>query len=294
MENDSTLPLGSVARILGLSPQVIRTWETRYGAVRPLRTPGGTRRYRSHDVERLRHLAAGVRAGHRISELAAMASDELAERFGSSAAGGGPDLGPLLAALVEFEADTFERLAAQQLSVLGPRVFALQVVTPLMTEIGRRWRAGSLCVASEHLATSALQAMLRSALRFSPALPGAPRFTFATLAGVHHEVGLLTAALCAQAASGAVLYLGSNLPADEIALAATEANSSAVVVSGAYLIASSLDRELESLRTALPISVPIWVGGLAREPSSLPHNAVWVSDLSVLERRVELLSAGAR
>jgi DNA-binding transcriptional MerR regulator/methylmalonyl-CoA mutase cobalamin-binding subunit len=292
MKTDSTFPLRSVARIVGLSPQVIRAWETRYGAVRPLRTPGGTRRYRPQDVERLRHLSAGVRAGHRISELAAEASDELAERFGSSAAGGGPDLGPLLAALGEFETDTFEHLAAQQMSVLGPRSFALQVVTPLLTEVGRRWRAGSLCVASEHLATSALQAMLRSALRFSPALPGAPRLTFAALAGVHHEVGLLTAALCAQAASGAVLYLGSDLPAAEIALAATEANSSAVVVSGAYLVEASLDRELESLRAALPITVPIWVGGRARKPSSLPHNAVWVSDVSGLERQVELLSAG--
>jgi DNA-binding transcriptional MerR regulator len=68
ISNEPTYSLGAVARLTGLSPHVLRAWERRYGAVRPLRTPGGTRLYRESDVARLRQLRAAVQAGHSISE----------------------------------------------------------------------------------------------------------------------------------------------------------------------------------------------------------------------------------
>ena len=51
--SDTTYSLGAVAKMTGLSPHVLRAWERRYAAVTPLRTPGGTRRYRESDVSRL-------------------------------------------------------------------------------------------------------------------------------------------------------------------------------------------------------------------------------------------------
>src|SRR6187397_2659737 len=41
------------ADLAGLHPQTLRMYETR-GLVRPARTPGGTRLYSEHDVDRLR------------------------------------------------------------------------------------------------------------------------------------------------------------------------------------------------------------------------------------------------
>jgi len=41
------------AELAGLHPQTLRMYEAR-GLVRPARTPGGTRLYSEHDVERLR------------------------------------------------------------------------------------------------------------------------------------------------------------------------------------------------------------------------------------------------
>lgn len=55
-------PLGAVgiedaARIIGTSPSSLRLWE-RQGLVSPARTPGGARRYRAPDIERLRRIRA--------------------------------------------------------------------------------------------------------------------------------------------------------------------------------------------------------------------------------------------
>src|SRR5688572_16347090 len=73
-----TYPLHAVVRMTGLSPEILRAWERRYRAIEPLRTPGGTRRYRAADVERLRLLKAAVAAGFRIGKVARLSAAELA------------------------------------------------------------------------------------------------------------------------------------------------------------------------------------------------------------------------
>src|SRR5262249_39099710 len=80
-DREPTYSLGAVARLTGLSQHVLRAWERRYGAVTPVRSPGGTRRYRESDVERLRLLRAAVAAGHPISEVAREDDDALARRL---------------------------------------------------------------------------------------------------------------------------------------------------------------------------------------------------------------------
>jgi len=91
--NEATYALGAVCRITGLSPHVVRVWERRYGAIAPLRTPKGTRRYRPADVERLQLLRAGVEAGHRIGSLVGERRDPRAARRAARARHRG-DRGP--------------------------------------------------------------------------------------------------------------------------------------------------------------------------------------------------------
>ena len=66
------------------------------------------------------------------------------------------------------------------------------------------------------------------------------------------------------------------------------------MTSAAYLPEVKLARELDTLRNAVPMNIPIWVGGPQRGPRTLPENITWVAEIDELERRVELLVAGAR
>ncbi len=43
--------IGEVARLVGVSPQVLRHWEEALGVPRPMKTAGSHRHYRRHDVE---------------------------------------------------------------------------------------------------------------------------------------------------------------------------------------------------------------------------------------------------
>jgi DNA-binding transcriptional MerR regulator len=59
----ATYSIGAVARMVGVPPATLRTWEERYRIVEPLRSEGGHRLYSRLDVERLRFVADRVREG---------------------------------------------------------------------------------------------------------------------------------------------------------------------------------------------------------------------------------------
>lgn len=55
--------IGAVARMLGITPGTIRTWEDRYGVISPQRSPGGRRLYSLAEVERLRFVKTKIDEG---------------------------------------------------------------------------------------------------------------------------------------------------------------------------------------------------------------------------------------
>jgi DNA-binding transcriptional MerR regulator len=73
--------IGAVARLLGLTPGTIRTWEERYGVVSPQRSPGGRRLYSRDEVEWLRFVKMKVDEGMQPGDAHRL----LAERTNSGA-----------------------------------------------------------------------------------------------------------------------------------------------------------------------------------------------------------------
>ena len=179
-DHEKTYPLRAAARLTGLSPEVLRAWERRYAVVEPMRTAGGTRRYRASDLDRLRLVKAAVDAGHRISTVASLSATELEQAVapleGEFVAG----MQPILTALEQLDAEEAHRLLSLQLSAMGPVGFARDFALPLVREIGDRWARQQMGVASEHLATGVLRSMLGSALMPTAASRLGTKIVFAT------------------------------------------------------------------------------------------------------------------
>jgi DNA-binding transcriptional MerR regulator/methylmalonyl-CoA mutase cobalamin-binding subunit len=283
-------PLGAVVRLTGLGEHTIRAWERRYGAVRPGRTPGGTRRYSAADVARLRLLRAGVEAGHRISDLASH-SDVALERLLSPPAEAAPPEGsPLNAirsAVERLDLQALDRLLSLQFVTLGPEAFARRVAAPLLYEIGERWEHGEGSVASEHLLSSVTRGILGVALRSASADRSGPRVLFTTPQGELHEFGALIAAIVALGAGAAITYLGPNLPVDEVVGAARQLDVQAVALGVVQLAPSATRKYLKALRKELPEPVALWLGGPVRGG---PFPGVELLDLDEMERRIGRLA----
>ncbi|MFM8247588.1 MAG: MerR family transcriptional regulator [Burkholderiaceae bacterium] len=71
------LSIGAISRETGIHVSTIRMWEARYGALTPVRTEGGARRYSSTDLERLRLIKLLLDRGHKPSALASLSLDQL-------------------------------------------------------------------------------------------------------------------------------------------------------------------------------------------------------------------------
>ena len=287
----STYPLRTVARLTGLSPEVLRAWERRYGVVSPARTAGGTRRYNATDLERLRLVKAAVDAGHRVSEVARLDLEELKRRSVLTDAPAAGNLRPLLEALESLDGAETQRLLALQLSVLGPARFAREIALPLVQEIGARWADGRMGIAREHLATSVLRSLFGVALQPTVVSLLGPRIVFATPSGERHELGLLMAALTALGSGANPLYLGVELPVEDL-LEAVEATGAAVLALGIVTLPSAqATRTVGALRRALLPEVRLWLGGAGAGELALPDGVDYVDTLEGLEQRVALLAS---
>ncbi len=288
-EAGTNYSLGAVSRLTGLSPHVLRAWERRYGAVSPLRTPGGTRRYRESDVARLQLLAAATGAGHPIGDIARLSEAELRRRSAGADEEPRPPLRRILEAIEQFDADETERLLGLQLAALGSRGFVDSVADPLLRQVGDRWEDGSLCVAAEHLASAAIRNLLGLALRRKPRSGASSPILFTTVAGERHELGALACAVIAVDLGANAIYLGPDLPASEVVAAseATGADTVAVSTSGCAP-AKQREKALQALRRALPADVALWLGGAGSEGLTLPAGVERIEGIDELEQKIRL------
>jgi DNA-binding transcriptional MerR regulator len=288
---EPTYSLGAVVRLTGLSPHLLRAWERRYGAVSPQRTEGGTRRYRESEVARLRLLHAAVQAGHRIGDVANLDDPELRRLLELERTQPSPPLSEIREATRRLDLDAVERLVGRQLAGLGPRDFAKQVVEPLMRELGERWEQGECCVASEHLLSAVARSYLGAMLLRASSSAHSPPILLTTPPGERHELGLLMSAVAAADAGGNPVYLGPELPLEELTEAVANLNAGAVALSISRMPRREGEHAVRSIRKALPPDVELWVGGAASHELSLPPRTERVDDFEELERKVELLGA---
>lgn len=78
-EPDDGLSIGDLAERTGVPAATLRSWESRYGAPRPLRLPGGHRRYIQRDVDMVREVLRLRGAGLGLSSAIVQAAAD-AER----------------------------------------------------------------------------------------------------------------------------------------------------------------------------------------------------------------------
>jgi DNA-binding transcriptional MerR regulator/methylmalonyl-CoA mutase cobalamin-binding subunit len=287
-----TYRIGAVARQTDLSKHLIRVWERRYGAVQPHRAESGVRLYSDADVQRLQLLKRATERGHAIGSIASLDAKQLQGMAGDPApapsdltpedAGGGELTEAFIKAIAALDLGGAEQVIARADVSLGSRATALEVLIPILREVGRQWEAGRLSVAQEHAAAAAVRNYLGSALRSLGRHERDPVAVSTTPSGELHEFGALVAAVYAASHGFRVAYLGPNLPTEELVRTVRTLRARLVMVS-AVARSRGLEAALRELRTELPARVQIVVGGAAA------HRLKQVPKGVLLKDRVEEL-----
>jgi methanogenic corrinoid protein MtbC1 len=274
LQSEKRHPIQVAANRSGLTQDLLRAWEKRYGVVEPGRSGGGQRLYSDDDVERLRLLRIVVDGGRRISDVARISTEELGQiavedRVEAAETQELPVVDPValvdcLDAIERLDAVRLEETLHRQLLGSGSQNLIEGLVVPLMIEVGRRWHEGQLLAAHEHLATAVLRGLVSRIL--ADAQPRSPKgvIVVATTEGQAHEVGGLMAAATAASEGWRVVFLGAQLPCSEIVESVKQAGAGALALSYAWDNEAVDDLELmHEVFAALPARVVRLVGGAA-------------------------------
>src|SRR5215213_8272818 len=132
--------IGELSRRTGVSPELLRAWEQRYGLLRPLRSAGGFRLYSAQDERRVAVMRSHLERGLSAAEAARLTVDQ---EGGTAPRRDTPELeqgaAELLAALDRFDETGAQAALDRLLSAYSAEVVLREVVLPYLRELGDRW-----------------------------------------------------------------------------------------------------------------------------------------------------------
>lgn len=304
-------PIRVVAKRTGLTPAVLRAWEKRYAVVVPWRTEGGQRLYTDDDVERLSLLHRAVEEGRGISQVAGLPTEDLSELVredeverrtvqppkrleGSSAS---EVLEEAQRAVSQMDPGELERVLTRAALAFSVPMVVDDIVVPLLARIGTAWETGRVGPAHEHLATVVIRRFLEWMLGIVDVGEEAPVMVSATPALEKHELGALLAAVSGAAEGWKGIFLGPDLPAEEVVAAALRLEAEVVTLSCVdSQTAQALPREILRIREGLPADIHLLIGGPLAEAKAgeLKIEGVEIlATFSDLREKLRAFGAGA-
>jgi MerR family transcriptional regulator, light-induced transcriptional regulator len=267
--DDELLRIGELSRRAGVSPELLRAWERRYGLLDPRRSAGGLRLYSAADLERVRRMRRHLDDGVAAAEAAALAlSDGASEPRAGRSAGA-----ELTAALLAFD----EARAQAALDRLLADVTIDTVVTEVLSslrELGDGWARGSVSIAQEHFASGVIRGRLLGLARGWGRGAG-PAAVLACLAGERHDLGLIGFGLALRARGWRVTCLGGDTPMDTVEEAAAGLEPELTVLSA---VTAERVRPVSTRLRALAERRRVALGGqAAREVDAEETGAILLS-----------------
>jgi DNA-binding transcriptional MerR regulator len=254
------LRIGQLSRRVGVSPELLRAWERRYGLLQPERSGGGFRLYSSADEQRVRLMQEHLEHGVSAAEAARLA---LAGEGPAPEADPDPVASPtrararLAAALDNFDEVEAQAVVDDLLASFTLDTVLAEVVLPYLHELGERWAGGQISVAQEHYASALLRGRLLGLARGWGHGLG-PRVVLAGAPGEQHDLGLIAFGLALRGRGWRVTFLGQDTPLQEVAGVARLLDPALVVVTAT--VREPLAAHVAELRAVAEIA-PLGLGG---------------------------------
>ncbi|HQR95667.1 MAG TPA: MerR family transcriptional regulator, partial [Thiotrichales bacterium] len=259
--------ISRVERETGISKDVLRMWERRYGFPMPSRVSSGERNYSAEDLARLVLIKRLMDLGHRPGRLMTLSNEELTQMLsvpvGIQQGRFQSHVDELMALLLSNQPIALSKYLDYWLLRYGLEAFVIELLPSWLTQIGYAWQTGRLNIHHEHLLTDQLQSKLRLSLdRLPEASVSAPKVLLTTLPEEQHGLALLMIENLCRLEGVQVVNLGVQTPVETIVQAAQEHGVQVVSLSISEAAdAAWVQQAVVSLRLALPSSVALWLGG---------------------------------
>jgi excisionase family DNA binding protein len=240
---DELLSTVDVGKLAGVGPTAVKRWADQ-GVLPCVKTAGGHRRFERREVQKFLEAARGSSAASFV------------------------DL------LLQTDGLGVEARLLTERSRLGSWLAVAEMLGGALAELGQRWRAGTVTILQEHLASERLARALARISDAMPLQPGAPRCILACAEGDRHALGLSLVEVALREAGWATLWAGQDTPASDLAEVARAGGAEMIAVS-----ASSATTDAEGLRRQANLigeacaraGVTLGLGGGGPWPEAPPH-----------------------
>jgi MerR family transcriptional regulator, light-induced transcriptional regulator len=255
MDPSGHLRIGELSRRVGVSPELLRAWERRYGLLQPTRSGGGFRLYSDIDELRVRHMQNHLRQGLSAAEAAQAAlgapppsepvpTVNLADRAGE-----------MQEALERYDEQAANAVLDRALSTFATETVLTEIVAPVLRALGDRWAAGELTIAHEHFASNLLRGRLLGVARGWGRGNG-PIALLACPSGEWHDLPLVLFGIALRAAGWRIILLGADTPIATIERAVEDVSPAAVVLAATIPgLLEAIEQELVTLAARVPVAI---------------------------------------
>lgn len=207
--------------ITGIKAHTLRIWEQRYSIPTPKRTETNIRFYDDDDLKLLLNISLLNQNGHKISEITRLdpsAISELAVSYSLKSEKDPVHIQTMIAAMIELDEIAFEKILSTCILQSGLEHTIMEVVFPFLTTIGMLWQTGTVDAGYEHFATNIIRQKMIVAIegQVSKKETAKKKFMLFLPETELHELGLLFANYMIRNGGQHTLYLGQNVPLEDV------------------------------------------------------------------------------
>ena len=212
-----TFSIKDIEALTGVKCHTLRIWEQRYGIVVPKRSDTNIRYYDDHDLKTLLNISVLNDNGYKISEIAKLTSDEIAEKVLEISQVGNEfkiHIRSFISAMLSFDETGFHKLMNTYILQFGIEDTFLKIVFPFLQEVGLLWQVGTIQPSHEHFVSNIIKQKLYVAIdgQVGKYNSNRKRFLLFLPESEKHSLGLLFANYLIRSRGHEVLYLGQEVP----------------------------------------------------------------------------------
>jgi len=293
----------------GLKADAVRAWERRYRLPQPARSDGGQRLYSEYDLQILLWLIKRQKEGMRISQAVAYwhelngkgidplssPSKDSQQSALQSSSGANDNLEELQEQWLKFSFQ-YDEINAEQILTQAFAQYPVhdvcgELILPGLKKVGELWNKGEISVQQEHFTSEIAARKLQTLISSAPNPVHNQRILLGNPPGENHTIGLLMMALLLKNRGWPIIYLGGNVPLDDLLNTVNESNVDLAVMNASRLITSAALLEAIQIlaKNGTPSAFSGWIFSQSEELHKKIPGFYLGNDLCEAVNRVEQL-----